>query len=207
MFRSMVLRVVYALAVKHADWRSMSADIVVWQKQHPTIPRDERDAFVALAQIFPEFRTQIYFRFPRLRRYSWLIGPEMLMCYLGDAEIGPGLYIEHGWSTAVGVRRAGRNFHVNQQVTIGHGEGGVPLIGDNVQVRAGAKVFGGITIGDNVVIGANAVVCKDVPSDCVVVGVPARIVRRNGVRCDEPLGASPANPPSESGGRMIAAVR
>lgn len=64
---------------------------------------------------------------------------------------------------------------------------GYPVIGDNVRIGAGAKVLGGITLGNNVTVGANAVVVKDVPANCVVVGVPARIVRRNGVRVNERL--------------------
>ena len=62
-----------------------------------------------------------------------------------------------------------------------------PVIGDNVRVATGAIVIGGITIGDNVIIGAGAVVVKDVPPDCVVVGNPARIVKKNGFRVNIPL--------------------
>ena len=53
-----------------------------------------------------------------------------------------------------------------------------PYIGDDVHIKAGAKVIGGVTIGDDVIIGAGAVVVKDVPSHSIVVGVPARIVKR-----------------------------
>lgn len=52
-----------------------------------------------------------------------------------------------------------------------------PTIGDNVVVYAGAKIIGGVHIGNNVIIGANAVVTKDVPDNCVVAGVPARIIK------------------------------
>ena len=191
MFRSLILRVAYEVAVRRPGWRDMAADLAVWRKKHPTEGRDDGEAFVKLARIFPEFRTQIYYRLPRLRPFRWLIGEGMVQCWIVDVEIGPGLFIEHGWCTAVGVHRAGRNFYVGQEVTIGHGtDEDIPTIGDNVTIKAGAKVFGGITIGDNVVIGANAVVAKDVPSNCVVAGVPARIIRRNGVRCDEPLGGA-----------------
>lgn len=56
-----------------------------------------------------------------------------------------------------------------------------------MRVTAGAKVLGAIAVGDNVTIGANAVVVKDVPSDCVVVGIPAYIIERNGIKVREPL--------------------
>ena len=49
-------------------------------------------------------------------------------------------------------------------------------------VGAGATVLGPVIIGDNVQIGAGAVVVKDVPDNCVVIGVPARIIKRDGVR-------------------------
>ena len=53
------------------------------------------------------------------------------------------------------------------------------MIGDNVHIHAGARIIGPVRIGDNVEIGANSVVVKDVPSNCVVAGVPARIIRSN----------------------------
>ena len=73
----------------------------------------------------------------------------------------------------------GDNVQINQHVTIGGLVGpGVPKIGNNVIIGAGAKVLGDITIGSNVSIGANAVVIDDVPAKCTVVGVPAKIVKR-----------------------------
>lgn len=74
-------------------------------------------------------------------------------------------------------------------MTIGYANDNIncPKIGVNVRISAGAKVLGGITIGDNVTVGANAVVVKDVPENCVVVGVPAYIVKRNGMKVREPL--------------------
>lgn len=56
---------------------------------------------------------------------------------------------------------------------------GMPQIGNHVYIATGAKVLGDITIGDNVIIGANAVVLHDVPSNCSVGGVPARILKEN----------------------------
>jgi serine O-acetyltransferase len=101
-------------------------------------------------------------------------------------DIGPGFYIQHGIATIIAARRIGANCWVNQQVTIGYtNDTDAPVLGNNITVYCGAKVLGAVTVGDNVKIGANAVVVKDVPSDCTVVGVPARIVRRNGIRVQE----------------------
>lgn len=54
---------------------------------------------------------------------------------------------------------------------------GAPVIGNNVTIYAHASVFGGITIGDNSVIGAYSLVLDDVPADCVVYGIPAKVIR------------------------------
>lgn len=104
-----------------------------------------------------------------------------------SCSIGKGLFIQHGFSTIV-MADLGDNCWINQQVTIGYKDkSGRPKIGNNVRITAGAKVLGNITIGDNVTVGANSVVVKDVPANCVVVGIPARIVKRDGVKVDEKL--------------------
>ena len=71
----------------------------------------------------------------------------------------------------------GSNVTICQQVTIMNGPLGLPIIGDNCFIGAGAKILGNVTVGDNVKIGANAVVTKNVPSNCTVVGVPAKVVK------------------------------
>ncbi|MHA1486578.1 MAG: serine O-acetyltransferase, partial [Promethearchaeota archaeon] len=60
-----------------------------------------------------------------------------------------------------------------------------PTLGDNIVVGTGAKILGPITIGDNVRIGANSVVVNDVPPNCVVVGVPGKIVSKKGDKIDK----------------------
>lgn len=75
----------------------------------------------------------------------------------------------------------GDNCQVWQNVTIGVSQSGgkKPRIGNNVKICCHSVVLGDIEIGDNVIIGACAVVVKSVPSNCTVVGNPARIIKQN----------------------------
>ena len=98
-------------------------------------------------------------------------------------SIGRGTKFAYGGIGVVIHNRAviGNNCMIGQGVTIGGKSGWyeVPIIGDNVVISAGARLLGPIKIGNNVIIGANAVVVKDVPDNCVVAGVPAKIIRNN----------------------------
>jgi serine O-acetyltransferase len=102
------------------------------------------------------------------------------------ATIGKGLFIDHGMGVVVGETSViGDNVTLYQGVTLG-GTGKErgkrhPTIGKDVVIGAGAKVLGNITVGDDVMIGANAVVIKDVPADSTVVGIPGRIVKKEGM--------------------------
>ena len=60
-----------------------------------------------------------------------------------------------------------------------------PTLGNNVMVGAGAKVLGPFTIGDNTKIAAGAVVLEEMPDNCTAVGIPAKIVRREGMKVDD----------------------
>jgi serine O-acetyltransferase len=107
------------------------------------------------------------------------------------AQIGQGVFIDHGMGVVIGETAIVGNYAlIYQGVTLG-GTGKEcgkrhPTLGENVVVGAGAKVLGNLLIGTNVRIGAGSVVLRDVPSDCTVVGVPGRIVYRSGERV-EPL--------------------
>ena len=60
-----------------------------------------------------------------------------------------------------------------------HSEEEKPTIGNNVGFGPGAKVLGKVTIGDNCFVASNAVVTKDVPTDAIVGGIPAKIIKYN----------------------------
>ena len=57
-----------------------------------------------------------------------------------------------------------------------------PIIGNNVSLTVGSMVIGKVTIGDNVTVAPNSVVIKDVPSNCVVSGVPAKIIKQDNIK-------------------------
>ena len=106
--------------------------------------------------------------------------------YIACKEIEGGLFLEHSFATIIACRHIGRNCWINQQVTIGYSDAThCPYIGNDVEIKAGAKVIGDVSIGDDVIIGANAVVVKDVPSHSIVVGVPAKIIKRRYCEGDE----------------------
>ena len=86
----------------------------------------------------------------------------------GDAVLGDDVIVRNG--VTIGLRRTN--------------EPGAPVIGDRVDIGAGAKLLGSITIGAEAVIGANAVVLCDVPAGALAVGIPARIILRPALSVD-----------------------
>ena len=106
------------------------------------------------------------------------------------AKIGANLFIDHGSGVVIGETvEIGDNVTIYQGVTLG-GTGKTggkrhPTIGSNVVIGAGAKVLGPFTVGDNSKIGSGAIVLKEVPQNCTVVGNPGRIVRRDDKKVDE----------------------
>lgn len=103
------------------------------------------------------------------------------------AQLGRRLFIDHAMGVVIGETTiVGDDCVLYQGVTLGGTgkESGKrhPTLGNNVTVGAGAKVLGNIHLGNGVKVGGNSVVVKDVPDDCTVVGIPGRVVRRNGCR-------------------------
>ena len=106
------------------------------------------------------------------------------------AVIGKNFFIDHGTGVVIGeTTEIGDNCTVYQGVTLGGTgkENGKrhPTLGNNVMVGAGARVLGPFKVGDNSKIAANAVVLSEVPPNCTAVGVPARVVKRDGVRVND----------------------
>ena len=111
------------------------------------------------------------------------------------ATLGAGLFIDHGMGVVIGeTAEVGRNVTLSQGVTLGgttlerikrH-----PTLGDNVVVGADAIVLGAITVGDGSRIGAGSVVVRDVPPNSTVVGIPGRVILRDGKPVTQPAKAA-----------------
>ena len=134
----------------------------------------------------------------RMAHYFWKRGFLLLARWLSHwnrfitgieihpgARIGEGLFIDHGMGVVIGeTTQIGKNCTIYQGVTLGgvslKKEKRHPSLEDNVVVGVGARVLGPHVIGAGTRIGASSVVISDVPPGCTVVGVPARIVYREG---------------------------
>lgn len=164
-------------------------ELLGWEKRAPLVQ------LLTLLWEAQEFRNLYYHRLlrgntaGRLAMYILKIvyRPFPYLWLDSSCNIGAGLFIQHGFSSII-MADMGENCWINQQITIGYKDkSGRPQLGDNVRVTAGAKVLGNIKVGNNVTIGANAVVVKDVPDNCVVVGIPAYIINRDGTKVQEKL--------------------
>ncbi len=108
------------------------------------------------------------------------------------AKIGKGLMIDHGMGVVIGeTTEIGDYCTLYQGVTLGGTGKDVgkrhPSLGNHVLVGAGAKVLGPFTIGDNTKIAANAVVLAEIPEQCTAVGIPAKVVKKEGVRIEDEM--------------------
>ena len=157
-------------------------EIQHWKKCTRRTEKARFDIFSSLMLELKEYRTLLQYRLGG--GYSKLLlkmlFPGMDTLYINTPEIGPRLFIQHGFATNISAKRIGSDCWINQQVTIGYTfDSEPPVIGNGVRISAGAKVLGQIEIGDNAIIGANAAVVKSVEENMIVGGVPAKIIGEN----------------------------
>ena len=135
----------------------------------------------------------------RLWRRGWVVTARLLS-HVGrfatgieihpGARIGPGVFIDHGMGVVIGeTAEVGENVTLYQGVTLGgtshKREKRHPTLERNVVVGTGAAVIGAITLGEGTRVGAGSVVVKHVPPNSVVVGVPGKVIFRDGKRVVE----------------------
>ena len=172
-------------------WKTVKEEITIIRERDPAI-HSNMEVF-----LYPSFRVMLsYRRAHRLYEkghYFWARWISQRAARKSGieihpgAQIGKGLFIDHGSGVIIGETTIiGDNCTLYQGVTLG-GTGKEqgkrhPTLGNNVMVSAGAKVLGSFKVGDNSKIGAGAVVIKEVPDNATVVGVPGRVVKHNDVR-------------------------
>ena len=124
-------------------------------------------------------RKLLSFTYKVLYKIAQIITGIELPC---EATIGSNFIIDHfGGIVISGHAKFGDNCRIRNGVVIGlknTEDIAAPIIGNNVDIGAGAKILGNIKIGNNVLIGANAVVITDIPDNSIAVGVPAIIKAR-----------------------------
>jgi serine O-acetyltransferase len=115
------------------------------------------------------------------------------------AKLGRRLFIDHGMGTVIGETAiVGDDVVIYQGATLGAGAAARmgadsrgtkrhPTLGNNVVVGSGSEIQGDITVGDNSRVASMTIVLKDVPPNCVVVGVPGRIIQQDGRRVPHEL--------------------
>lgn len=194
-----LLAVLFFDAIKNFDLISKGViDVGMIQniREEIRIIRERDPAIHSSMEVFlyPSFKVMLHYR---LAHKLYLGGHYFWARYISQrgvrktgieihpgAQIGKGLFIDHGNGVIIGETTIiGNNVTLYQGVTLGgtgkeHGKRH-PTIEDNVMISAGAKVLGSFTIGENSKIGAGSVVLSEIPPNSTVVGVPGRVVKRN----------------------------
>ncbi len=116
------------------------------------------------------------------------------------ARIGPAVFIDHGMGVVIGeTAEIAENVTLYQGVTLGgtslKREKRHPTLEPNVVVGTGAAVMGAITVGEGTRIGAGSVVVRDVPPNSVVVGIPGKVISRDGKQVREAVDLEHADLP------------
>lgn len=134
------------------------------------------------------FRTLFYHRIGLVSKLiEWLAPGQMTFTISKHTSVGDGVLFFHSYGTILNAREIGEGCRIVCNITLGDKKGKTPIIGKHVEILPGAVIVGDVTIGDNCVIGPNAVVYKSVPANCVVVGNPAYILKRDGIVVNEKL--------------------
>lgn len=137
--------------------------------------------FIHLMVYYPEFALIFFWRLKKNKpRFSKLFSKDFNCKIFGSTKIDGGLMCYHPFATVINAKSIGHNFQFRNSLTIGNkgnDNNQLPVIGNDVTVGANVVIIGDISVGNNVIIGAGAVVVKDVPSNSIVAGNPAKVIK------------------------------
>ena len=172
--------IIYRINSKARDL--IKADIEAFYQRNRKI-RSKGDIYL-FSKLMCErcYRSVYYHRVGRIGQILALVyGKESTLLIFTSVKLGGGIYSAHAFSSVINAKSVGKNFSFRQSTTIGNKIDGrndlVPTIGDNVILGSNVVIIGDVRIGDNVIIGAGSVVVKDIPSNSIVVGNPAKVLR------------------------------
>ena len=173
------------------DW--IRKDFVSYNMQYPFAARltygENWELFSYMRNLrYLEYYTNKQKKYPwdkLLRGYYWFKhrrNCKRLDIRIDENCVGPGFHLQHrGFRHINPHARIGANCTILPLVLLGNKKpeyNGQPIIiGDNCYISTGVTILGPVKIGNNVTIGAGAVVTKDIPDNCIVAGIPAKIIK------------------------------
>ncbi|WP_218841436.1 LbetaH domain-containing protein [Winogradskyella costae] len=185
-----IKHVIKKLLIRILYKRHVASDLVVQEDINQTLQirgsKVQHDSiekqFNHLMIYYPDYAFIFFWRISNLR-YPWksLFVGDIPCKIFRSTKISGGLMCYHPFATVINAKSIGQNFQFRNSLTIGNKSNNntlLPIIGNDVTVGANVVIIGAITIGDNVVVGAGSVVVKDVPSNCIIAGNPAQIIRK-----------------------------
>lgn len=144
--------------------------------------------FVHLLSHNTSFRSLFYYRIGKVKwLMQWLGKGTVNLTIPSTVQIEGGLLLFHAYGTILNARAIGKGCRIVHNVTLGARGGGVPTIGDGVEILPNAVITGDISIGNHCVIAPGAVVFKSIPDNCVVAGNPAYILKKDGIVVNQKL--------------------
>lgn len=185
-------------AIKKTTGRAIDSvreEIEVFKKRDPAA-RNNVEVLLLYSGLHAILAYRISHRLYLSRHYFGARAVSQLARFFTGIEIHPGatigkrFFIDHGAAVVIGeTTEIGDDCMIYQGVTLGGTGKDVgkrhPTLGNNVLVGAGAKILGPMRIGNNSKVAAGAVVLSEIPDNCTAVGIPAKVVRKEGMKVDD----------------------